>query len=293
MGTLFPTLSLIIDPKKRTQTASKSRPETTWSTTLGNWWKERQTSPHQNSIGTACWAYKKQRHWPNIFLPFRAARLVQIYAHSYQNVTNLDCWPIWPTKEDCQRTYLPQNAVCGMGTPPSRYISQQTIVQMSHSQWVLWMQTDTRTHTPFSSSWWLTKYTNKNNVNHLIECLKADFKLTMGQQPILWDYLGFYMSGYIINQLQKYKHVMPTGQQHCPYPPTTRIWDWCSMTDSPWHISPLSKDKIKHIQSIIGSILYYARAVNLTVWWHSALLWVNKQKPLNILCKKWNNSSIT
>jgi hypothetical protein len=37
------------------------------------------------------------------------------------------------------------------------------------------------------------------------------------------------------------------------------------MTAPSRHISPLSKDDIKQVQRIIGSILYYARAINLTV----------------------------
>ncbi len=37
------------------------------------------------------------------------------------------------------------------------------------------------------------------------------------------------------------------------------------MTAPSGHISPLSKDDIKQIQCVIGSILYYARAVDLTV----------------------------
>jgi len=74
------------------------------------------------------------------------------------------------------------------------------------------------------------KYPNKADVNHLIECLKEHYDLTQDWGGDLyygiklkWNYkeltLDISMQGYIIKQLQKYKHDTPTKPQHCPYSP--------------------------------------------------------------------------
>jgi hypothetical protein len=74
------------------------------------------------------------------------------------------------------------------------------------------------------------------------------------------------MPGYIKKLLQKYKHKMPTKPQHCPYTPAPKQYGAEAQAPLPIDISPkLSDEEIKEIQRIIGSILYYARAVYITV----------------------------
>ncbi len=74
------------------------------------------------------------------------------------------------------------------------------------------------------------------------------------------------MLGYIRKQLQKYKHDCPKRPQHCPYYPLPKQYGSEAQHPLPPDTSPpLSKDDIKHVQRIIGSILCYARAVDLTV----------------------------
>ena len=73
------------------------------------------------------------------------------------------------------------------------------------------------------------------------------------------------MPGYIIKQLKKYKHDCPDRPQHCPYAPTPKQYGSESQRPLPPNTSPyLSKEDIQHVQRVIGSILYYARAVDLT-----------------------------
>ncbi len=100
------------------------------------------------------------------------------------------------------------------------------------------------------------KYTHKSDVNHLIECLKTYYKLTKDWDGNLycgiklkWDYnarmLDISMSGYIVKQLQKYKHDMPTRPQHCPYTPQPRQYGTNAQQPIPPDTSPsLSKDEI-------------------------------------------------
>ncbi len=75
------------------------------------------------------------------------------------------------------------------------------------------------------------------------------------------------MPGYIIKQLHKYKHASPPRPQHCPYSsPEPKRYGNNAQRPLPEDTSPpLSKEEIKHVQRVIGSILYYARAINLTV----------------------------
>ena len=59
---------------------------------------------------------------------------------------------------------------------------------------------------------------------------------------------------------------MPIKPQHCPYTPAPKQYGAEAQAPLPVDISPkLSDDEIKEIQRIVGSILYYARAVDITV----------------------------
>jgi hypothetical protein len=64
---------------------------------------------------------------------------------------------------------------------------------------------------------------------------------------------------------QQYKHTIPTKPQHCPYIPQPRQCGSNAQCLLPLDTSPLLDADIKHIQWVIGSILYYTQAVDLTV----------------------------
>jgi hypothetical protein len=74
------------------------------------------------------------------------------------------------------------------------------------------------------------------------------------------------MPGYVRRQLLKYKHVTTSRPQHCPYSPKPKKYG--SEAQAPLSIDtsrPLGDKEIKVVQKIVGSILYYARAVDMTV----------------------------
>jgi hypothetical protein len=74
------------------------------------------------------------------------------------------------------------------------------------------------------------------------------------------------MPGYIKQLLLKYKHCMRNKPQHCPYAPAPKQYEAKTQAPLPVNISPkLSPGEIKEIQRIIGSILYYTQAVDITV----------------------------
>jgi hypothetical protein len=73
------------------------------------------------------------------------------------------------------------------------------------------------------------------------------------------------MPGYIKKLLQKYKRCVLPKPPHCPYSPSPKQYMAKAQTPIPVNISPKLSPNDKEIQQIIGSILYYAREVDITV----------------------------
>jgi hypothetical protein len=122
------------------------------------------------------------------------------------------------------------------------------------------------------------KYVGKEHVDHLIWCIKQQYELTKDWTGDLycgvklkWDYeartVDLSMLGYIKQLLLKYKHCIRNKPQHCPYDaPAPKQYGAKAQAPLPVNISPkLSPREIKEIQHVIGSILYYTRAVDITV----------------------------
>jgi hypothetical protein len=113
-----------------------------------------------------------------------------------------------------------------------------------------------------------------------------------------WDYgartLDILMPGCIKNILQKYKHKMPAKPQHCLYTPALKQYGAKAQAPLPVDIPPtLSPDKIKEIQLVIGSILYYACAVDITVLMALSSIAIEQSKGTTSTMKKHSNSLIT
>jgi hypothetical protein len=122
------------------------------------------------------------------------------------------------------------------------------------------------------------KYVGKEHADHLLGILKNEFTAVSEDWEgalycgitLEWDYdkrlLYISMPGYIKKQLQKYQHEKPIKPQYSPYATAPRKYgkeaqDPLPQDDSP----PATKEEIRRIQQIVGSILYYARAVDLTL----------------------------
>ena len=122
------------------------------------------------------------------------------------------------------------------------------------------------------------KYERKEDVDHLIAAIKDKYKklsedwsgdLYCGIK-LTWDYdartLDISMPGYVQKQLQRYKHAMPSKPQNCPFSPQPKQYGSEAQRPIAQDTSPpLSEDQKKQVQRVVGSILYYARAVDLTV----------------------------
>ncbi len=138
----------------------------------------------------------------------------------------------------------------------------------------------------------------REHVKHLIACITEKYKLTKDWTGDLycriklnWAYdahtLDISMPGYIQILLLKYKHCMPAKPQHCPYAPAPKQYGAAAQFPFPVNVSPkLSPDEIKEIQWVIGSILYYAHAVDITVLMALSSIAIKQSKGTTNTTKK-------
>ena len=85
-----------------------------------------------------------------------------------------------------------------------------------------------------------------------------------------WDYINRHvdiaMPNYVNKNLTKYKHKKPKRPQYSPYEPAPRNYGKQSNQKLDEEESPpVGEDKKKFIQQVLGSFLYYARAVDVTI----------------------------
>jgi hypothetical protein len=120
------------------------------------------------------------------------------------------------------------------------------------------------------------KYEKKEDADHLISSIKSTYRLTKDWMGNLycgitldWDYVNqtlICQCRDISKKIQEYNHVLPGQMQACPYTPAPKKFGAQAQTPLEDYSSPLLDEKgIKRVQKIVGSILYYARAVDMTV----------------------------
>ena len=74
------------------------------------------------------------------------------------------------------------------------------------------------------------------------------------------------MPGYVKKILQRFQHAVPARQQDSPYRAPPRKYGAAAQDPLPEDTSDkINKKRVKIIQQVIGGVLYYARAVDLTV----------------------------
>jgi hypothetical protein len=87
------------------------------------------------------------------------------------------------------------------------------------------------------------------------------------------------MPGNTKKKLQEYEHVAGKKRQTCPYSPEPKKFGTEAQAPLPLNSSPRLKTKgIKCVQQIVGSIMYYARAVDMTVIMALELIAVKQMK---------------
>jgi hypothetical protein len=117
------------------------------------------------------------------------------------------------------------------------------------------------------------KYFSKSDAHHLIDAIKAHYKLTIDWSGSLYcgitldwhydqGYVDVSMPGYIDRALKKFDHVPPSRNQHAPHTWVEPAYGSCRpQSPTPISTAPLlDKQGTNRIQSITGTFLYYGRA---------------------------------
>jgi hypothetical protein len=122
------------------------------------------------------------------------------------------------------------------------------------------------------------KYINENTLQHLYNSLWAEAydivddcadDLYCGIN-LKWNYAKGYvdlsMPKYVMKQLTRFSHPMPLKPQHCLFAPNPVTYGKSNQAPNPTDNSPLLDNASKkRIQQVVGSFLYYARAVDSTI----------------------------
>ena len=121
------------------------------------------------------------------------------------------------------------------------------------------------------------QYTDLEDLHHLTNTLKKDYDLTLDMKAerfcgitMEWDYdaghVTLSMPGYVEKALQRFTHTMPKQPVHSPHPWTQPEYGAAIQYAEPEDTSePLDKAGIQKLQEIVGTFLFYARAVDNTM----------------------------
>jgi hypothetical protein len=135
------------------------------------------------------------------------------------------------------------------------------------------------------------KYVGDEHLQHLFTTLKQYYKIVEDISGSLycgitltWDYdkrhVDLSMPAYVQKQLTRYNHAKPTRPQHCPYVPHPVQYGKDNQKINPVDDSPLlDADGKKYIQQVVGSFLYYARAVDPTILMALSDIATQQNKP--------------
>ena len=119
-----------------------------------------------------------------------------------------------------------------------------------------------------------TKYIGREHAEHLVSCLKKYYEITADWTgtkycglTLKWDYqrrtCDMSMPGYIEKALLRFAVDPPTRPQHSPHPWTKPIYGAKTQLTAPIDDSELLPPaELTRLQEIIGTLLYYARAVD-------------------------------
>jgi hypothetical protein len=120
------------------------------------------------------------------------------------------------------------------------------------------------------------KYVGKQHAEHLRNALLRTYKLTTDWTATVysgvtlkWDYenrtCDISMPGYVSNVLRKFQHDAPKHPQHTPSRYVTPVYGAKTQYAKKDETPPLTAQQCLKIQKVIGSVLYYSRAVDPAV----------------------------
>jgi hypothetical protein len=135
------------------------------------------------------------------------------------------------------------------------------------------------------------KYTKQEDAEHLINAIQKDYNITIDWDAtkyigltIEWDYANqkvhLHMPGYLDKALLRFKHEMPKSKQNSPHPHVKPQYGAKAQYAAEVDSSPsLGKEETKYIQAVMGTLLYYARAVDSTILTALSAIAIEQAKP--------------
>ena len=135
------------------------------------------------------------------------------------------------------------------------------------------------------------KYESLNNTNHLINALRKLYEITIDWTGNLycgltlgWDYYNrrctLSMTGYIAKALHKLQHPLPTKPQHAPHAWNCPVYgatrQYAPDEDETSKLTPVT---VTRVQEIVGTLLYYALAIDNTILGALGNLQVAQSQP--------------
>ena len=120
------------------------------------------------------------------------------------------------------------------------------------------------------------KYVGKQHAQHLFTSLRENYKIIEDWTGELyvgitlnWDYknrtLDLSMPNYVSKALHKFQYPAPYCPEHAPHNLAKPAYGQRQQFVTPHDDSdPLDQDGINSVQQVVGTFLYYARAINST-----------------------------
>ena len=121
------------------------------------------------------------------------------------------------------------------------------------------------------------KYVGKDHADHLIRALQKKYTISEDWTgglycgiTLKWNYktrtLDCSMPGYIKAALERYKHTKPTKPQHSLYQIVQKKYGAAAQEPANINATPAATAaEITRIRQVVDTIMYYARAVDLTL----------------------------
>ena len=118
------------------------------------------------------------------------------------------------------------------------------------------------------------KYVGREHAEHLLATLQVDYVASTDWDGNLfcgitldWDYTNgtcdLSMPGYIAAALQKFAHPTPSRPQDSPHAWAKPVYGAIQqLTSAPDDSEPIDADETKRLQRVLGTLLFYARAVD-------------------------------
>ena len=122
----------------------------------------------------------------------------------------------------------------------------------------------------------LIAYVGKENADHLLHLLESNYRITKDWDAktycglnLDWDYINrtvdISMPGYVAKALQRFEHPTPSRKQDSPHAWTKPDYGAKQQLTPPIDDSRnLEASEKLRIQEIVGTLLYYGRAVDMT-----------------------------